>query len=178
MQINIKVNLYNIQCLTVTEGINIKFNLLGFVIPTERFKSFILTFLYNPILNTKVLTGFQNSCGVCFKLEGGTEEQAQMWDQLCAACYEDYVQDPTWLQCLIWFKFEYCLKDMGDCYFLLAEGQGWDSQSRSAYASSSGFGNKASCINSLFLWFSLASSLSVLPTPLGFSGRICWGIYA
>ena len=36
------------QCLTVTEGINIKFNLLGFVIPTERFKSFILTFLYNP----------------------------------------------------------------------------------------------------------------------------------
>ena len=36
------------QCLTVTEGINIKFNLLGFVIPTERFKSIILTFLYNP----------------------------------------------------------------------------------------------------------------------------------
>ena len=34
--------------MTVTEGINIKFNLLGFVIPTERFKSFILTFLYNP----------------------------------------------------------------------------------------------------------------------------------
>ena len=27
------------QCLTVTEGINIKFNLLGFVIPTERSKS-------------------------------------------------------------------------------------------------------------------------------------------
>ena len=27
------------QCLTVTEGINIKFNLLGFVIPTERFRS-------------------------------------------------------------------------------------------------------------------------------------------
>ena len=26
-------------CLTVTEGINIKFNLLGFVIPTERSKS-------------------------------------------------------------------------------------------------------------------------------------------
>ena len=36
------------QCLTVTEGINIKFNLLGFIIPTERFKSIILTFLYNP----------------------------------------------------------------------------------------------------------------------------------
>ena len=36
--------------MTVTEGINIKFNLLGFVIPTERFKSFILTFLYNPTL--------------------------------------------------------------------------------------------------------------------------------
>ena len=35
--------------MTVTEGINIKFNLLRFVIPTERFKSFILTFLYNPI---------------------------------------------------------------------------------------------------------------------------------
>ena len=34
--------------MTVTEGINIKFNLLGFVIPTERFKSIILTFLYNP----------------------------------------------------------------------------------------------------------------------------------
>ena len=27
------------QCLTVTEGINNKFNLLGFVIPTERSKS-------------------------------------------------------------------------------------------------------------------------------------------
>ena len=38
------------QCLTVTEGINIKFNLLGFVIPTEEFKSIILTFLYNPTL--------------------------------------------------------------------------------------------------------------------------------
>ena len=36
------------QCLTVTEGINIKFNLLRFVIPTERFKSITLTFLYNP----------------------------------------------------------------------------------------------------------------------------------
>ena len=36
------------QCLTVTKGINIKFNLLGFVIPTEEFKSIILTFLYNP----------------------------------------------------------------------------------------------------------------------------------
>ena len=34
--------------MTVTEGINIKFNLLGFVIPTERFKSIILTFLYKP----------------------------------------------------------------------------------------------------------------------------------
>ena len=34
--------------MTVTEGINIKFNLLRFVIPTERFKSIILTFLYNP----------------------------------------------------------------------------------------------------------------------------------
>ena len=38
--------------MTVTEGINIKFNLLRFVIPTERFKSFILTFLYNPTLPT------------------------------------------------------------------------------------------------------------------------------
>ena len=27
------------QCLTVTEGVKIKFNLLGFVIPTERSKS-------------------------------------------------------------------------------------------------------------------------------------------
>ena len=33
--------------MTVIEGINIKVNLLGFVIPTERFKSIILTFLYN-----------------------------------------------------------------------------------------------------------------------------------
>ena len=46
------MNLYNIQCLTVTEGINIKFNLLGFIIPTERFKSIILTFLYNPTHTT------------------------------------------------------------------------------------------------------------------------------
>ena len=36
---NIKVNLYNIQCLTVTEGINIKFNFLGIDIPTRRSKS-------------------------------------------------------------------------------------------------------------------------------------------
>ena len=46
------MNLYNIQCLTVTEGINIKFNLLGYVIPTERFKSIILTFLYKPTLGS------------------------------------------------------------------------------------------------------------------------------
>ena len=41
------MNLYNIWCLTVTEGKNIKFTLLRFVIPTERFNSIILTFLYN-----------------------------------------------------------------------------------------------------------------------------------
>ena len=41
------------QCLTVTEGINIKFNLLRFVIPTERFKSIILTFLYNSTIISK-----------------------------------------------------------------------------------------------------------------------------
>ena len=40
--------------MTVTEGINIKFNLLRFVIPTERFKSIIPTFLYNPTLVARV----------------------------------------------------------------------------------------------------------------------------
>ena len=45
------------QCLTVTEGINIKFNLLGFVIPTERFKSIILTFLYNSTLVPRSIVG-------------------------------------------------------------------------------------------------------------------------
>ena len=41
--------------MTVTKGINIKFNLLGFVIPTERFKSIILIFLYNSTYNTPLL---------------------------------------------------------------------------------------------------------------------------
>ena len=39
--------------MTVTEGINIKFNFLRLVIPTERFKSIILTFLYNPTGSTE-----------------------------------------------------------------------------------------------------------------------------
>ena len=51
------------QCLTVTEEINIKFNLLRFVIPTERFKSIIVTFLYNP-------TEFMQAMGIkMFALE-------------------------------------------------------------------------------------------------------------
>ena len=41
--------------MTVTEGIKIKFNLFGFVIPAEKFKSITLTFLYNPTLEYDVV---------------------------------------------------------------------------------------------------------------------------
>ena len=53
--------------MTVTEGINIKFNLLGFVIPTERFKSFILTFLYNPTLRAVVKNAYRKDM-ICAKI--------------------------------------------------------------------------------------------------------------
>ena len=65
------------QCLTVTEEINIKFNLLGFVIPTERFKSIILTFLYNP---TVPLSGTSKQCILLNQLSDAAKVQTKPSD--------------------------------------------------------------------------------------------------
>ena len=42
------------QCLTVTEGINIKFNLLRFVIPTERSKSNYFDISISPYIHFRI----------------------------------------------------------------------------------------------------------------------------